>query len=60
VLKGGGSYLSANDPRLTFGLGETAKVGRVSVYWASGRPQHYGGLAVDRYWRLTEGEEAPK
>jgi hypothetical protein len=57
--KGGGSYLSANDPRLTFGLGESAKVGRVSVYWASGQPQHFDGLAVDRYWRLTEGEKAP-
>jgi hypothetical protein len=58
--KGGGSYLSANDPRLTFGLGESAKVGRLTVYWASGQPQHYDGLAVDRYWRLTEGEKAPK
>jgi hypothetical protein len=58
--KGGGSYLSTNDSRLTFGLGETGAVGRLTVYWPSGREQHWEGLGVDRYWRLTEGEKDAK
>jgi hypothetical protein len=58
--KGGGSYLSSGDRRHLFGLGETEKVGRVSVLWPWGEEQHWEGLSVDRYWRLTEGEAAPQ
>jgi hypothetical protein len=57
--KGGGSYLATNDPRLTFGLGEAPEVGRLTVYWPSGKPEHWDGLGVDRYWTLREGEGAP-
>jgi enediyne biosynthesis protein E4 len=32
----GGSYLSASDPRLHFGLGDAQKVDRVQVVWPSG------------------------
>ena len=35
-VKGGGSYLSANDPRLLVGLGTAAKVDRVEVLWPGG------------------------
>src|SRR5262249_36997928 len=38
--KGGGSYLSANDPRILFGLGTTAKVKTLTVRWSwSGKEQ---------------------
>jgi hypothetical protein len=59
VRKGGASYLSASDPRLIFGLGPAQEVGPLTVRWPSGRVQTWHGLDVDRYWRLTEGEEAP-
>jgi hypothetical protein len=55
--QGGGSYLSASDPRHVFGLGSAAQVGRLTVTWPSGREQQVDGLAVDRYWRIVEGEE---
>jgi RNA polymerase sigma factor (sigma-70 family) len=55
---GGGSYLSSGDRRLLFGLGKSEKVRRVRVFWPSGREQSWDGLAVDRYWRLTEGQDA--
>jgi hypothetical protein len=59
--RGGGSYASANDPRHVFGLGPADHVTRLTVHWPSGKEQHWDGLAVDRYWRLTEGEaEAQK
>ena len=35
-VKGGGSYLSANDPRVLVGLGDRKKVDRVEIRWPSG------------------------
>jgi hypothetical protein len=59
VVKGGGSYLSSGDRRVIFGLGPLDKVGRLTVRWPSGKTQTWEGLALDRYWQLREGEEAP-
>ena len=56
-LNGGGSYLSARDPRQVFGLGKDNKPGRLSVTWPNGKEQHWDGLAPDRYYRLTQGKE---
>jgi hypothetical protein len=53
----GGSYASCSDRRHVFGLGSTRGVGRLTVTWPGGRTQHWDGLTVDRYWRLTEGQE---
>ncbi len=54
--KGGGSYFSSSDRRHVFGLGAADRIDRLRVVWQSGREQLWQGLAVDRYWRLTEGE----
>ena len=58
--KGGGSYMSANDPRLLFGLGAAGTVTRVTVKWSWGQTQTWEGLAPGRYWELREGEAAAK
>jgi hypothetical protein len=58
--KGGGSYLSANDPRHVFGLGRTDTIDRVTVTWPDLTEQTWQGLAVDRYWQLVEGEKAAR
>ena len=52
---GGGSYQSASDPRLHFGLGNAARVERLDVRWPSGRVDHYEGLEADRGYLLREG-----
>jgi hypothetical protein len=59
--KGGGSYASASDPRHVFGLGEFKgdKV-KVTVTWPLGETQSWDGLAVGRYWKLTEGDKEAK
>jgi enediyne biosynthesis protein E4 len=57
-IKGGGSYLSAGDPRVLFGLGPAREVTRLTVRWPSGRTQTWDQLGVDRYWKLVEGEAA--
>ena len=57
---GGGSYLSASDHRLHFGLGTARMVDRVEVRWPSGRTDRYDNLTVDRAYRLREGEPTPR
>ena len=53
---GGGSYQSASDPRLHFGLGEAAHVESIEVKWPSGRVDRYGPLAADTGYLLREGQ----
>jgi hypothetical protein len=60
VRCGGGSYLSAGDPRLHFGLGSARTCERVEVTWPSGRRDRFEGLAADRGYRLREGDPVPR
>jgi hypothetical protein len=57
--RGGGSYLSSGDRRHVFGLGQAEHLDGLRVVWPSGRVQQWPGLALDRYWRLTEGQSQP-
>ncbi len=56
---GGGSYQSAGDPRLHFGLGPATRVDRLEVRWPSGRVDQFRDLAADKRYRLREGEPKP-
>ncbi|MBX6316097.1 MAG: CRTAC1 family protein, partial [Isosphaeraceae bacterium] len=56
---GGGSYQSASDPRLHFGLGGADRVDQIEVAWPSGRLDRFSNLAVDQDYRLREGAMAP-
>jgi enediyne biosynthesis protein E4 len=53
---GGGSYQSANDPRLHFGLGPITKVDRVEVRWPNGRIDQFSTVDVDAGYLLREGD----
>jgi enediyne biosynthesis protein E4 len=55
---GGGSYQSASDPRVHFGLGAERRVDSVEVRWPSGQIDRHGALAADREYRLREGAGA--
>ncbi len=57
--KGGGSYASSSDRRLLFGLGQEP-TGRLIVTWPDGSAQKFDGLAVDRYYRITQGSDKPE
>ena len=57
---GGGSYQSASDPRLHFGLGEADRVEAVEVTWPSGRVDRFDGLPADAGYLLREGDAAPR
>ena len=58
--KGGGSYLSASDPRLLVGIGAAKKVDQVEIRWPSGRVQRTGPLDVDRGYLIVEGDDKPQ
>ncbi len=57
---GGGSYLSAGDPRLHFGLGETIRIQSLEVHWPSGRVDRHHDLPADRGYLVREGEASVK
>ena len=48
------SYLSSNDPRLLFGIGEKTTVDRVEIRWPSGRLQVLENLAVNQEFVVME------
>ncbi|MGH9606516.1 MAG: CRTAC1 family protein [Terracidiphilus sp.] len=50
----GGSYLSSNDMRVHFGLGDADKVDQVEIHWPSGKVEKMGLPAVDRIYTITE------
>jgi hypothetical protein len=56
---GGGSYLSASDPRLHFGLGSSRIVDQLEVVWPSGRHDRFERLPADTGYRIREGDPAP-
>src|SRR5271155_3694224 len=49
------SYLSANDPRLHFGLG-AAVIVNVEIFWPSGARESYRGLSADQLITIREGQ----
>lgn len=55
---GGGSYLSAHDPRMVLGVGARKKVDWMEVRWPqpSGVTERFVDLPIDRYITLVEGE----
>ncbi|HUX43762.1 MAG TPA: ASPIC/UnbV domain-containing protein, partial [Terracidiphilus sp.] len=52
----GGSYVSTNDPRLHFGLGDAASAGQAEIHWPSGAKETVALPAVDRIYTITEGK----
>ena len=50
-----GSYISANDQRLHFGLGDATDAGAAEIHWPSGVRETIKLPAVDRIYTITEG-----
>ena len=51
----GGSYVSTNDPRPHFGLGDATDAGTAEIHWPSGAKETVKLPAVDRIYTITEG-----
>ena len=51
----GGSYISSNDERPHFGLGDSTDAGTAEIHWPSGQAEKVRLPAVDRIFTITEG-----
>jgi hypothetical protein len=52
----GGSFMSSNDFRLHYGLGENTTVDKVEIRWSDGAKETYNLPSVDRYFTIEEGK----
>ena len=50
-----GSYLSANDVRVHFGLGDSAKIEKLTVFWPDGRGEEWDRVDADRMVTIRQG-----
>lgn len=55
-VRSGGSYLSQNDLRLHFGLGQHATIDAVEILWPSGAKETLKNLPADRIYSVIEGK----
>jgi hypothetical protein len=51
-----GSYISSNDRRLHFGLGDAKDAGAAEIHWPSGAIETVKLPAVNRIYTITEGK----
>ena len=52
----GGSFISSNDPRVHFGLGDADKVDAVEIHWPSGLKEKMNLPGVDKIFTVEEGK----
>ena len=55
-VRGGFSYLSQRDLRVSFGLGARTRVDSLRIHWPGGAVERLAGLQPDRFVTLVEGE----
>ena len=56
-VNGGNGFASQSSRRVHFGLEGAAVVERLEVVWPSGLEQSFTGVAADRTYQLTEGDD---
>ena len=50
------SYLSNNDPRIHFGLGQQKQIDLLEVNWSDGNKEAYKNIESDRYLTILQGK----
>src|SRR6185437_11559602 len=53
----GGSYLSQDDLRIHFGLGNHDRADKVEIHWPDGTKQAFSNVSSDRFYQVTEGKQ---
>jgi len=56
-VRSDGSYLSASDLRVHFGLGTAGAIKQVEIQWPSGQTDHHKNLSVNQEYTLIEGQK---
>ena len=54
LVHGGSSYLSQSELAVTFGVGKTEQIDRLSIDWPSGRNEDYKNLATGKTYEVVE------
>jgi hypothetical protein len=49
------SYLTNNDPRMHFGLGQAKQIDFIEIRWSDGKKEVYNKIDSDRYITIKEG-----
>jgi hypothetical protein len=52
----GGSYISQNDLRVHFGLGNLERVDSVEILWSAGNVETLNNLVADHFYKVKEGK----
>ncbi|HYL61256.1 MAG TPA: CRTAC1 family protein [Candidatus Methylomirabilis sp.] len=60
VVRGGSSYLSQSELPVTFGVGKSESIERVTIEWPSGRSEEYKNLATGQTHEVIEGKGVVK
>src|SRR6185437_7988596 len=60
VVRGGSSYLSQSELPVTFGVGKSEKIERVTIEWPSGRTEEYKNLTTGRAYEIIEAKGITK
>ena len=55
-IMSGGSYISSNDQRAHFGLGDATDAGTAEIHWPSGQVEKVKIPIVDRIFTISEGK----
>ena len=55
-----GGYLSAHDPRVHFGLGETTRVDKIEVRWPDGATETRRNVVADQYVTVAQRKGKPR
>ena len=55
-IRSGGSYLSQNDLRVHFGLGNATKIDSIEIRWNSGKVETIKDVAADKFYAILEGD----
>lgn len=53
-VRAGGSYISGNDLRLHFGLGDHSAADSLEIYWPSGRKDRFSNVKANQILTITE------
>ena len=55
-IRSGGSYLSQNDFRVHFGLGDAKRIDSLEIRWPSGTVDVLRNLSADQFYAVLEGK----
>jgi len=55
-VRSGESYLSHNDVRVQFGLGDATRIDRIRIRWPSGGTEEIEGVDADQFLKIREGQ----